>query len=101
MKIFKITVIAAVACFGFHTVNAQHQEAAKKESPKQETKAASETKGNGNAEAMRRNLNYPNATNPADHNQPPYDKGTGRVESGHSKDNLGNSYTRKALEQKK
>ena len=57
---------------------------------------------NGNAEAMRRNLNYPDAVNPARHNNQRYDRGTGRIENDHPEKSLSNSYTnRRYLEEKK
>jgi hypothetical protein len=98
----KITKLAAVLALSFITVGIVAQE--KKQATKEKTttsEPATPGKSNGNADAMRRNLNFPNATNPADHNNQKYDKGTGRVENIHSEDNLGNHYNRKQLEEKK
>jgi hypothetical protein len=94
MRIFKLSALLVLSTFSFVAISQE-----KKEEPKQaESKS---TKSNGNADAMRRNLNYPNAVNPATNNIQKYDRGNGRVESDHPKENLGNSYTRKNYEGKK
>jgi hypothetical protein len=98
MKIVKLAAVLAIS-FVTLTVVAQEKKEAKTEAKKEEpAKAAT---GNGNAEAMRRNLNYPNATNPANNNNQKYDKGTGRVESTHPDDNMGSHYTNKNYQEKK
>jgi hypothetical protein len=93
MKIFKLSAILMLSVFSFAAIAQE-----KKEPTKQNENSA---KSNGNADAMRRNLNYPNAVNPATNNNQAYDKGTGRIQNDHPKDNLGNSYTRKNIEGKK
>ena len=99
MKIVKLAAVLAIS-FLTLTVVAQEKKEAKKEEPKKEEPAKA-TQSNGTAEAMRRNLNYPNATNPANNNNQKYDKGTGRVESSHPDDNMGSHYTNKNYQEKK
>ena len=58
--------------------------------------AESMTTGNsstGNAKMMSRNLNEPNAINPATHNMQNYEhNNSGRIESKHTEDDLANKY---------
>ncbi len=98
MKILKISTLLVFATISISAIAQEKKEANTAAHPAKETKA---TTSNGNAEAMRRNLNYPNATNPSDKNNQKYDKGTGRIENEHPKENMGNSYTRKNIEGKK
>ena len=96
MKIVRLSVLVAIATLSFNS-NAQE----KKEQEKPVAEKSAPVQSNGNAEAMRRNLNYPNAVNPATNNNQKYDKGKGRVESSHPENNLSNSYNRKQIEPKK
>ena len=101
MKTLKISALIAFTCISLTSFSQEHKEAPKATEKTKHATESKPTQSNGNAEAMRRNLNYPNATNPADKNNQKYDKGTGRIENEHPKENQSNSYTRKNIEGKK
>src|SRR5690349_3449368 len=62
-KIIRLSILIALATF---SISANAQEKKEKEKPAAEKSAT--VQSNGNAEAMRRNLNYPSAVNPANNN---------------------------------